>query len=104
MPFDAALAESAGHEDAVVVFQFPFQSALFEALGFDPVDLDLDVVGDAAVQQRFFQALVGILVLDVLADQRDVHLVARILHAVEHGGPVFEIARAGRHRDADGAG
>ena len=38
------------------------------------VMLTLGVVRQPAVQQRFLQALVGILVLDVLADQADRHL------------------------------
>ena len=101
---DAALAESARHQDAVVLFQLALQPALLETLGLDPVDIHLHVMRDPAVQQRFFQALIRILVLHVFADQRDIHLVPRILHAVQHGRPFLQIARAARRPDADAAG
>ena len=47
------------------------------------------------VQQGFFQALVGILVFDVLADQSDIDFALGILHALEHFGPARKVARAG---------
>ena len=58
-----------------------------QLLRFDPVDVHLQPVRQPAVQQRFLQALVGILVLHVLADQPDLHLVLGILHPLEHLGP-----------------
>ena len=45
------------------------------------------------MQQRFLQALVGILVLHILAHQPDGDFVARILHALQHGGPARKVAR-----------
>ena len=41
---------------------------LFERLGLDPLDVHLQPVREAAVIERFVEALVGILVADVLAD------------------------------------
>ena len=43
----------------------------FEGVGLDPVDVDLDVVGHAAVMQRLDQRLVGVLQHRVLAHDRD---------------------------------
>ena len=71
-PFNAALAETARHKNAVVSLEFALESSFLQALGLDPMDIDFDVVSDAAMQQRFLQALVRILVLDIFADQRDI--------------------------------
>ncbi len=64
--------------------QFGDRVGPLQPLGFDPGDVDLGVVRQAAVQQRFFQALVGILVLDVFADQADGNLARGMLHAAHH--------------------
>ena len=102
--FDAAPAESAGHENPVEVFQFAFEAALFETLGLDPVNVDFDVVGDAAMQERFLQALVGILILDVLADQRDVDARRADCASGRAWRSSLSDRAGGWHRDADGAG
>jgi len=47
------------------------------------------------VQQRFFEALVRILVLDILAHEANRNLVHRILHAVEHLAPLRKLAGSG---------
>ena len=73
---DAALAEAARHQDAVVVFELRLVIAIAvfasKPFGFDPVQVQLQVVRQRAVHQRFFQRLVGIFVLDILADDADV--------------------------------
>src|ERR1017187_9092914 len=74
---DSALAEAPRYQNAVVAVPLPLPSAAQHALGLDPVDVHLQAVRQPAVQQRFLQALVGILVLDVLAYQADRHLVVR---------------------------
>src|ERR1019366_9331509 len=61
--FDAALAKAAGNQDAVVAFQLPLPIVSLPPLGFNPVDLKLQAVSQRAMDQRFFQALIGILVL-----------------------------------------
>src|ERR1039458_5152112 len=68
---DAALAETAGHQDAVVAFQLPFPVGPVHALGLDSVDAHLELMRQAPMQQGLFQAFVGILVLDVFAHQTD---------------------------------
>ena len=48
----------------------------------DPVELDLDLVGDAAVRQRLDQRLVGVLEAGVLADDGDRDLAFRVADAL----------------------
>src|SRR6202142_3039762 len=94
--FAAALAETARDQDAVEgVERLDAARLLGELLGVDPVDPNLHVVRQAAVEQRFLQALVGILVLGVLAHQGDRNLSCRILEAVDHGAPLLQLPRAG---------
>src|SRR5581483_6558461 len=67
-PARAAVAEAAGHEDAVRAVEQAIAAGLFERFGFDPLDVDLHAVREAAVVERLVQALVRIFVADVLAD------------------------------------
>ena len=67
----AAVAESARHEDAVRAVEQLLAARLLERLGLDPVDVDLQAVREAAVIQRLVEALVRVLVADVLADEVD---------------------------------
>src|ERR1035437_7876162 len=84
---DAAFAEAAGNQDAVVILQLPLPALTRHALGIDPVDVDLQLVRQAAMQQRFLEALVGIFVFHVLAHQRDRDLTARVIQALQHRRP-----------------
>src|SRR3984957_12952443 len=92
-PIDAALAEAAGHQNAIVTFELMFPIGAMYALGLNPMNVDLQLVRGGAVQQGFLQTLVGVFVFDVLADDGDGYLAARVLHALEHGDPAAEIAR-----------
>ena len=47
---------------------------MLEQLGVEPADVDLDPVGDAAVDQRLVQRLVGVRQADIFADDADRHL------------------------------
>src|SRR6202030_701379 len=73
LAFGAALAEPAGHQDAVDMPQERRRILALEHFAFDPVEIDLDLVGDAPVGQRLDQRLIGILEAGVLADDRDGH-------------------------------
>ena len=62
-------------------------------------------MGQRAVQQGFFQALVGIFVLHILADQPDFHLILGVLQPLQHAGPAPQIAVVRRfqlHQAQDG--
>ena len=70
----ATLAESAGHENAMHRLERGDDLRgiiALENLGIDPFDVDLDPVGEAAVDQRLVEALVGIGQADILAHHRD---------------------------------
>ena len=74
--FDAALAEAAGNENAVESFELRFVAAVvgrfrLQPFGFDPGNVELQVLRDRAVGQRFFERLVAIFVLHILADDGD---------------------------------
>src|SRR6266545_2888542 len=83
----AAITEAAGHEDAVRAIEQLLPARLFERLGFDPADVHLQPMLEPAVIERFVQALVRILVADVLADDVDGHFVHRVLDPVDEIEP-----------------
>ena len=60
---------------------------LLQGLGFDPVDLDAEPVGQPAVDERLVQAHVGIVEAGVLADEADLDDVLGVLEPVDHGLP-----------------
>ena len=65
-------------------------------LGIDPLHIDLDPVGHTAMGQRLFDRLIGILKLDVLTDNGDVHLAIKIMNPVGHILPDGQIGLGGR--------
>ena len=70
LALDPALAEAARDQDPVG----PLGELVgVELLGVDQLDLDLDAVVVAAVEQRLDDRLVGVRELHVLADERDPH-------------------------------
>ena len=60
-------------------------------LGLDPVEIDLDLVGDAAMRERLDQRFVGILHAGVFADNGDGDVAFRIANALVDQAPAFEI-------------
>ena len=97
----AALAETAGHQDAVDVLEIGRRILALEDLAVDPVEVDLDPVGDAAVDQRLAQRFVGVLEAGVLADDGDVDLA---LGVVEAGRDLFPGREIGLRRIGDAEG
>ena len=95
--FNAPLAEASGHENTVVVGQLFFVSAVagFQSFRLNPVHMQLQIVGQRAVDQRLFQRLVGVFVLDVLADDANRDLSLRVIDAVNDVFPFREIAFLG---------
>jgi hypothetical protein len=53
-------------------------------LGFQPLQVDPGALAQAAVLERLAHRLVGVLVVDVLADHGDGDLVDRMLHGIDH--------------------
>ena len=91
LAFGAPLAEAARHQDGVGVLQGLHRAAVLEDLALDPLEIDLDVVGDAAVGQGLGEGLVGILQAGVLADHGDGHLAFRLDGALGDVLPGFQI-------------
>ncbi len=108
LAFRAALAEAAGDEDAVdrLEHRRDVRRAAVEIGGeqlrVEPVDADLDAVGEAAVDQSLGQRLVGVLQADIFADHADRHLALKMLLPVHDVLPAGEV-RLGRVLDAEGA-
>ncbi len=94
LAFGAALAEAARYQDRVHLLQ-PGGAVLLHLLRVDVVDVDLGVGVDPGVPQRLVQRLVGILQVDVLADEGDVDLVLGMLERVHQLGPVRQVGGAG---------
>ena len=91
----AALAEAAGHEDRVHAFELLHRLALgLEHLGIDPVELDPDIVGDAAMGHRLGQRFVAVGQMRVLADDRDLDLALGPADAVDDRVPAGKIGLA----------
>ena len=89
----ATVAEASGHQDAVGAVERPLAVLGLQRLGLDPLHVDLEPVMEAAVEQRFGEALVRVLEPHVLADDVDRDLVLRVLDAVQQRFP-----QAGRPR------
>ena len=83
----AAVAEAAGHENAVGAVEELLAARLLERFGLDPSDVHAQPVLEAAVVERLVEALVGILVADVLADDVNGDFVVRMLDAIDQVDP-----------------
>src|SRR5207302_11279801 len=91
----AALAEAAGDKDCVHAFELLYRLALgLEDLGIDPVELDADIVGDAAMGHRFGERFVAVREVRVLANDRDVDLALGPADAVNDRVPAGQIGLA----------
>ena len=89
--FDAALAESAGHQHAVVARQQPLGPFGLDVFAADAADANLRAVGDAGVVERFVDRLVGVAVLGVFADDGDADFVLRVPQPLQQLAPVVEV-------------
>src|SRR5213593_4023183 len=74
---DPAVAEAAGHQDAVDARELSVGPVALDVLGIHPLHVHARLVRDAAVRERLDEALVGVPQLDVLADDRDACLRMR---------------------------
>src|SRR6266404_4854493 len=92
-PFGAALAEAARYQNAVHVLEKRRRILALEHLGFDPVEIDLDLVGDAAVGERLDQRLIRVLEAGIFAHHRDRDRAFRIADALVDEPPAVEIGR-----------
>ena len=91
LALDAALTEPARHEQAVEAGEEPLRPLPLDVLTLDWLHADLRPVGDATVVEGLVDALVGVAVLGVLANQRDRHLVLGIPQPMEDVVPLLEV-------------
>jgi len=102
---DAAVAEAAGHDDAVHIGKF-FGAAVLvhQSLAVYPLDLDLALVLEAGVVQALHHAQVGIVQLNVLTHQGNLAVAAAGGNAADQflplgqvGGRGLQVQLAGHH-------
>ncbi len=60
---------------------------MFDRAGIDPHDFNRGVMSCPGVLERLVKALVGVLELDVLADDTNTHVVTRVNDASQHRTP-----------------
>ncbi len=87
----AAVSEATGNEDALKAAEIEFGTSFFDALGIDADDVHLAVVGGSGVGEGFVDALVGVLQLDVFADDADAGVVGGVDDALDEVPPAGEI-------------
>src|SRR6516225_9766735 len=90
-PFGAALAEAARDQNAVHVLEKRRRILALEHLGFDPIEIDADLVGDAAVGERLDQRLIGVFEAGIFADDGNRHIAFRVANALVDETPAREI-------------
>ena len=93
LALDPALAEAGRDEDARDVAQLLGHVLRRDLLGVDGHDLDPHAVRRARDDEALGDRLVGVLVLDVLADECDPHLPGRVLEPAEEVDPAVEVGR-----------
>ena len=102
LALDPARTEAARHQDAVDAGEGGGGVFPRDLLGIDVDETDGHAADAAGVHQRLVQALVGLLEVDVLADDGDGDRAGRMLQAVEHGAPGFEVGVFRRQAQKDG--
>ena len=93
-PRQAAPPEAAGHEDAVGPGEARGGVAGLELLGLHAEDLEFGAVGHRGVGEGLVDALVGVLVADVLADDGDGDGARGAERAGQPGAVVAQVQRA----------
>jgi hypothetical protein len=73
LAFNATLAKPAGNHNAVQPAQATSSQQTFYLFGLDPLDLDIDPVGETSMLQRFNYREIGIGQADVLTNNSDAH-------------------------------
>ena len=93
LAFDAAVAKSTRHHNAGHALQHLFALALLQIFAVDPMNLDVAAIGQRRVIERFAHTDIGVVQLDVFADNcdGDDRLGATDFRA--HIAPAFQIDR-----------
>ena len=91
----ASLAEATGDNNAVNVLKERRGVFALEHLRFDPLDVHMHPVGDAAMNESFHQRFVGVAQLGVFADDGDGDVAVRVRDVVRHAVPSGDRSGAG---------
>ena len=91
LAFRAALAEAARHQNAVHVLEMDGGILALEGLRLDPFEIDLHLVGDAAMDERLVQRLIGVLEPGIFADDGDGDLAVGIGDGLRDLPPALEV-------------
>ena len=90
--FHAALAESAGDKNAGDIFELAVDAVL-ERFRIDQFQIDPAILARGRVGERFVNAFVSVLQIDVFADDRDLDLLLRADDALDELAPVRQVRR-----------
>ncbi len=90
--FDAALAKSARNQNAGDIFELAIDAVL-QRLRVDQFQVDAAILARGRVGERFVDAFVGVLQIDVFADDRDLDLLLRADDALDEFPPVGQVRR-----------
>ncbi len=93
--FNAAVAKTAGHQNAFAIAQMLRYIFWGEDFRIHPFDGDNCVVGCAGVEQRFHNTEIGVVQLGIFTHQGNLHLLVRILDFFYQSAPGVQI-RLGR--------
>ena len=89
--FDPAIAEAAGDEDAVHAFEVASSAVFFDGFRIDTLNGNPRIAGGTGVGERFVDGFVGVLELDVFADDCDADAVAGIDDTGDVGAPLCHV-------------
>ena len=93
LALDSPLAEAPRHQNPVGAFEQSLPTIFFHVLRIHVIKLELHAVSCSPVHERFIEALVGFLEVDVFADNRNSHIEQRILDRAYHLLPIVENRR-----------
>jgi len=86
------LPKPPGDQDAVETGKACLQIGGFELFRLDPAQIEAQVVGQGAVDEGLLQALVGVLILDIFADDADDDAIAGMADALVQILPGMHVA------------
>ena len=93
LALDAAVAEAAGHENAVAAAEHFLYIIARDRLAVNPLNVHARAVDIAGVAQRLGDGQIRIVQLHVFAHEADRHAVRAVADALEHGVPLGHIRR-----------
>src|ERR1700746_2543395 len=88
--FNTAIAKSAGNENAAHILQLR-SDAVLERFGIDQFQIDPAILTRGRVGERFVNALVRVLEMNVFPNDRDLDALLRADHAIDEFLPTGEI-------------